>query len=244
MKYNRILMIREHFRLHQTIATIVARSQEHIEIAKSAIIDSRIQLEEFIASDPIFQLTLEPYDRPVDDAPAVVKRMCHASSLFHVGPMAAVAGAIAASAVEAMVEAGADYAVVDNGGDIAICSDEPVLVGIYAGASPIKDLALEIHPAEGILGVCSSSGTVGPSISFGCADVATVISRDPAIADAGATALGNAVTPDISLEECFSAVDRTGVIAALVIRGDEMAVWGDMPPIRRARVGYDLITKG
>ncbi|MDH7597709.1 MAG: UPF0280 family protein [Methanothrix sp.] len=237
-------MIREHFRLHQTIATIVARSQEHVEIAKSAIIDSRIQLEEFIAFDPIFQLTLEPYDRPSDDAPPVVKRMCYASALFHVGPMAAVAGAIAASAVEAMVEAGADYAVVDNGGDIAICSDEPVLVGIYAGTSPIKDLALEVHPEGGIMGVCSSSGTVGPSISFGCADVATVISRDPAIADAGATALGNAVTPDASLEGCFSAIDRNEVIAALVIRGDEMALWGDVPPIRRARVGYDLITKG
>ncbi|MCX8206880.1 MAG: UPF0280 family protein [Methanothrix sp.] len=237
-------MIREHFKLHQTIATIVARSQDHIEIAKSAIIDSRIQLEEFIAFDPIFQLTLEPYDRPVDDAPPVVKRMCNASSLFQVGPMAAVAGAIAAAAVEAMVDAGADYAVVDNGGDIAICSDEPVLVGIYAGMSPINNLALEIHPAGGFLGICSSSGTVGPSISFGCADVATVISRDPAIADAGATALGNAVTPDASLEECFSVVDKKEVIAALVIRGNEMAMWGDVPPIRRARVGYDLITKG
>lgn len=237
-------MIRERFRLHQTIATIMARSQEHIEIAKSAIIESRIQLEEFIAMDPIFQLTLEPYDRPVDDTPPVVKRMCNASSLFHVGPMAAVAGAIAASAVEAMVDAGADYAIVDNGGDIAIFSDEPVLVGIYAGTSPIKNLALEIPPAGGILGVCSSSGTVGPSISFGCADVATVISRDPAVADAGATALGNAVTLDARLEECFSAVDKKEVIAALVIRGNEMAVWGDVPPIRRARVEYDLITKG
>lgn len=243
MKHYWALMIREHFRLHQTIATIVARSHEHIETAKSAIIDTRIQLEEFIAFDPIFQLTLEPYDRPIDDAPPIVKRMCHASSLFHVGPMAAVAGAIAASAVEAMVEAGADYALVDNGGDIAISSDEPVLVGIYAGASPIKNLALEIPPSRGILGVCSSSGTVGPSISFGCADVATVIAMDPAIADAGATALGNAVAPDASLEECFSVVDRDEVIGALVIRGNEMAVWGDIPPIRRARVGYDLITK-
>ncbi|ABK15075.1 MAG: UPF0280 family protein [Methanothrix sp.] len=237
-------MIREYFRLHQTIATIVARSQEHIEIAKSAIIDSRTQLEEFIAFDPLFQLTLVPYDLPVDNAPPIVKRMCHASSLFHVGPMAAVAGAIAAFAVEAMVEAGADYAVVDNGGDIAIFSDEPLLVGIYAGSSPIKNLALEIHPTGGILGVCSSSGTIGPSISFGCADVATVISRDPAIADAGATALGNAVTPDASLKECFSVVDRDEVIGALIIRGDEMAVWGEVPPIRRARVKYDLITKG
>lgn len=237
-------MIREQFRLHQTIATIVARSQRHIEVAKSAIIDSRVQLEEFIAGDPFFQMTLEPYDRPVDEAPPVVRRMCHASSLFQVGPMAAVAGAIAASAVETMVEAGADYAVVDNGGDIAIFSDEPVLVGIYAGGSPINNLALEIPPAGGVLGVCSSSGTVGPSISFGCADVATVISRDPAVADAGATALGNAVTSDVALEECFGVVDRSEVIAALIIRGKEMAVWGDLPPLRRAQIRHDLITKG
>ncbi len=237
-------MIRELFRLHQTIATILAESREHIEVAKNAIIDCRLQLEGFINRDPIFQLTLEPYDLPLDDAPPIVKRMCSASALFNVGPMAAVAGAIAAFAVEAMVEAGASHALVDNGGDIAICSDESVLIGIYAGSSPIKDLAFEIPPTKGILGICSSSGTVGPSISFGCADVATVIARDPAIADAGATALGNAVTPEIHLEDCFKAVDRDEVMGALVIRGREIAMWGDLPPLRRARVGYHLITKG
>ncbi len=237
-------MIRELFRLHQTIATIVGESREHIEVAKNAIIDCRIQLEGFINRDPLFQLTLEPYDLPLDDAPPIVKRMCSASALFNVGPMAAVAGAIAAFAVEAMVEAGASHALVDNGGDIAICSDESVLIGIYAGSSPIKDLAFEISTTKGILGICSSSGTVGPSISFGCADVATVIARDPAIADAGATALGNAVTPDIRLEDCFKAVDRDEVMGALVIRGREIAMWGDLPPLRRAMVGYHLITKG
>ncbi len=90
--------------------------------------------------------------------------------------MSAVAGVIAKFAVEAMMEAGATYAVVDNGGDISILNDQPVLVGIYAGASPIRDLAFEVPSRAKPLGICTSSGTVGPSISFGCADAATVIS--------------------------------------------------------------------
>jgi uncharacterized protein len=82
------------------------------------------------------------------------------------------------------------------------------------------------------------------SISFGCADAALIVSRDPALADAAATALGNAVQPDVSLEKCFKAIDKAGIDGALVIRGGEMAVWGELLPICRARVGAERIMKG
>ena len=77
-----------------------------------------------------------------------------------------------------------------------------------------------------------------------CADAALIVSKDPALADAAATALGNAVQPDGSLVDCFKAIDKPGIDGALVIRGEEMAVWGELPPIRRARVGAERITKG
>lgn len=236
--------IREHYQLRETIATIFAYEKSHIESAKESIREQRNLLEKFIQADPFFMLTLEPYDLEADDAPEIVQQMVKASAAFGIGPMSAVAGVIAKLSVEAMIQAGAVYAIVDNGGDISILNDQTVLVGIYAGTSPIKDLALEVPPRVEPLGICTSSGTVGPSISFGCADAALIVSKDPALADAAATALGNAVQPESSLEDCFKAIDKSGIDGALVIRDEEMAVWGELPPIRRARVGAERITKG
>jgi len=236
--------IREHYQLRETIATIFAYEQSHIEATKESIREQRNLLEKFIPADPFFMLTLEPYDLKANDAPDIVQRMIKTSAVFGIGPMSAVAGVIAKIAVEAMIEAGAPYAIVDNGGDISILNDQTVLVGIYAGTSPIKDLALEVPPRAKPLGVCTSSGTVGPSISFGCADAALIVSKDPALADAAATALGNAVQPNVPLAQCFKAIDKPGIDGALVIRGEEMAIWGELPPIRRARVGAERITKG
>lgn len=236
--------IREHYQLRETIATIFAYEQGHIEAAKESIREQRNLLEKFIHADPFFMLTLGPYELKANDAPDIVRQMIKTSAVFGIGPMSAVAGVIAKLAVEAMIEAEAIYAIVDNGGDISILNDQTVLVGIYAGTSPIKDLALEVPPRNKPLGICTSSGTVGPSISFGCADAALIVSKDPALADAAATALGNVVQPEGSLEKCFKAIDKPGIDGALVIRGEEMAVWGELPPIRRARVGADRITKG
>lgn len=238
-------ILREHFQLKETIVTISAREQSHIEAAKNSMRKQRKHLEDFIEKDPFFQLTLDPYDLDLqlEDAPDIVRQMARCSAVFCIGPMSAVAGAIAKFAVEAMMDAGATYAIVDNGGDISILNDQPVVVGIYAGASPIKDLAFEVPSRRKPLGICTSSGTVGPSISFGCADAATVISQDPALADAAATALGNAVQADNALEDCFRAIDRPGIDGALVIRGEEMAMWGELPPLRRARVGAERITR-
>jgi len=235
--------IREHFQLKQTIVTISAYEPAHIEAAKNSIKIERCLLEDFIEQDPFFAITLDPYDLPSRDAPEIVRQMVLAGNAFGIGPMSAVAGTIAKLAVEAMIRAGAKYAIVDNGGDISILNDRPVLVGIYAGSSPIKDLALEVPPREKPLGICTSSGTVGPSISFGCADAALVISQDPALADAGATALGNAVQPGMPLDKCFSVVNRPGVEGALAIRGEELALWGTLPRICRARFKPELITK-
>ncbi len=236
-------ILREHFRLKETIVTICARKSEHIEAARESIAMQRSHLEQFIANDPFFMLTLEPYDLKADDAPDIVKQMVESSRIIGVGPMACVAGAIAGFAVEAMIDAGATYAIVDNGGDICILNDEPVVVGIYAGSSLIRDLAFEIPGRGKPLGICTSSGTVGPSISFGCADAATVISDNLALADAAATALGNAVAATGSLEECFNAVDRPGINGALLIRGEEMALWGELPNLLRAHVSEERITR-
>jgi hypothetical protein len=237
-------ILQEHFQLKETIVTIFAREERHIDAARESIREQRYYLEDFIRDDPFFQITLEPYDLVADDTSQIVKQMIEKSAVFGIGPMAAVAGAIAGFAVQAMIEKGATYAVVDNGGDICILNDQPIVVGIYAGSSSIQNLGFELAARRAPLGICTSSGSVGPSISFGFADAAVVISEDVALADAAATALGNAVSSQGPLQECFQAIDQPGIDGALVIRGDEMALWKDLPPLRRARVGADRITKG
>lgn len=169
--------------------------------------------------------------------------MARAAAAAGVGPMAAVAGAIARAGVEAMVGAGAAFGLVDNGGDIALVSDREVTIGIYAGASPLSGrFAFRVPPTEEILGICTSSATVGPSISFGIADAVTVVSHDVAAADAWATAICNRITVDDT--SVLDTLSGTGILGVLAVIDEAVIRWGELPPIVRARVDERLITCG
>ncbi|MCC7576107.1 MAG: UPF0280 family protein [Methanomethylovorans sp.] len=237
--------MKEHFQIKETIVTIVADRASHITRAKESIRHNRAILERFIAFDPFFRSTLEPYVIQ-ENVPEVVKRMILAGNSMGIGPMSAVAGTIAAMAVESMVVAGATFAIVDNGGDIALINDRPVTIGVYAGSSPIKDLAFRLPVHEHITGICTSSGTVGPSISFGMADAAIIFSDDASLADAAATALGNATyVGKEAVEKAFDVVKYVpGINGAVVIQGGYMGMWGSIPGMVRADIDYDCITKG
>ncbi len=234
-------MIREHFEFRQTITTILAGTPDEVTAAKSGMLAARQEVERQIASDPYFSATFEPYT-PKNPA-EIPASMARAATEAGVGPMAAVAGAIARAGVEAMVEAGAGFGLVDNGGDIALVSEREVTIGIYAGASPVSGrFAFRVPPQEEILGICTSSGTVGPSISFGIADAVTVISPDVVAADAWATAICNRITvDDISVLDDLRGTKISGVLAVI---GDAVIRWGDLPPIVRAKVDERLITAG
>ena len=171
--------------------------------------------------------------------------MITAGKMMGVGPMSAVAGTISSLAVEAMVEAGAKYAIVDNGGDIALINDRPIVIGIYSGQSPIKNLGFILEPRDSITGVCTSAGTVGPSISFGAADAASVFSDDVSLADAAATSLGNEVgLGKESVKASFNSVKRIpGIKGAIVIQGEYVGMWGNLPKITQVDVKYECITK-
>ncbi len=234
-------MLREHFEFKETISTILADRGEHVAAAKEGMIVAHQEVERYIAADPFFGVTLEPY-RPRSRL-QIVTRMAEAAVPAGVGPMAAVAGAIAWAGVEAMQVCGASFAVIDNGGDIALVSDRAIRVGIHAGEAPISDrAALLVPPQEGILGICTSSATVGPSISFGMADAVTVLSRNVASADAWATAICNEVTPQD--QRCLERLAGTDVIGVLIVMGDRVVRWGDLPPLVPAAVGRDRIAAG
>lgn len=234
-------MIREHFQYRSTITTILADEETHITAAKEAMVNVRSALEREIIRDPFFGATYDPYEG-VTTSP-IAQRMTAASTPARVGPMAAVAGTIAWYGMEAMQDAGATFGVIDNGGDIALISDREVTIGIHAGASPFSGrCAFKIPPQKTVLGCCTSSATVGPSVSFGTADAVTVFSRNVSLADAWATSLCN------DFVECsdafFDARDLTGVCGVCAIAGDTLCRWGRVPEIQRAVVKSSLITAG
>lgn len=172
--------------------------------------------------------------------------MCEASIVTGIGPMGSVAGAIAYYAVKAMVKAGAKKAIFDNGGDIAIFTDQDCVVGLYAGKyTKFKDIGLKFLPRDHIFGICTSSRTVGHSISFGETDATTIISKDVILADATATSLGNEIKKNKENEltdtmKKFMYRDIEGII---VVVKDKMGTCGKLPQLVKANVNYDLISK-
>ena len=236
--------MKESFWLKETFVWITADEKKYIEIAKEEIKQRRKELERFVRWNPYFLVTLESYqigqteggsDRERDKIPEIVRRMIESAGKFGIGPMSAVAGTLAEFAVEAMRDAGATHAMVDNGGDVALVNDREVLVGIYAGESPFSErIALTIKPSSSLSGICTSSGTVGHSISFGNADAATVLSNSASLSDAAATALCNSVSDARSITKAFHSFNHAeGIEGALIIYKDVLATWGKIPEIAR-----------
>jgi len=194
--------------------------------ARRSVLKHRASLEKYIEHHPLFLTTLEPYQAE-KDAPAIVKEMARASQLAGVGPMAAVAGAIAEAVGRDLLPFSPEV-IVENGGDIFLKIAQKRLVGIYAGQSPFTGkIALQIKSQETPLGICTSSATIGHSLSLGGADAAIALSPSTPLADAIATAAGNMVkdTKDIS-----GAVDKVQKIAGLygivIIKDDKIGLWG------------------
>lgn len=237
----RMHMIRRRFHFRETIATILAEREDHVQAAREGMMQSRHELENHISIDPFFRTTLEPY--ATVSSSLTVNRMSAAGLSAGVGPMAAVAGTIAWAGVESMVMNGATFAVIDNGGDIALVLDRMLRIGIHAGTSPWSDrLAFEIPPRDGVLGICTSSATVGPSLSLGSADAVTVFSPDPALADAWATAICNSITP--SDTGIIGSVPWDKVEGVFVISGEWIGSYGTLPPLVKAKVNPELVTGG
>ncbi len=197
----------------------------------------RKELERYIAGVPSFASSLVPLPELPPEPPESALRMNRAAEAAGVGPMAAVAGTFAALAGEAALKAGCREAVVENGGDMFIMIRDTLTVGLFAGAedsSPFGNLAFRIEPSECPLAVCSSSSTMGHSMSFGKADLVTVFSADASIADAAATRGANEVdSPEGIGDVAEKILALKGVRGVLVIAGGKLAMGGELPPLIR-----------
>ncbi len=188
----------------------------------------RQQLEKYIESNPDFQTSLEPI-MVSKNAPAIVKEMAEAGSKAGVGPMAAVAGAIAEYVGKELLQFSPEI-IVENGGDIFLKILKKRVVGIYAGKSPLTGkIGMEIKAQDTPLGICTSSGMVGYSLSRGKADAVVVIAESSTLADAAATAIGNKVSQpeDIDISLGF-ARNINGLRGVIIIIGSRVGVWGEI----------------
>ncbi|NYZ78948.1 UPF0280 family protein [Candidatus Micrarchaeota archaeon] len=210
-------------------------SEGFFDIAHSSLLKNRAELEEYIGLHPFFKSTLEPLEVE-RDAPWVVKLMAEAAEKTGVGPMAAVAGALADLMLEDVVGEGCRYAIIENGGDIAMQVDRVAKVVVYAGSSPFSGkIGFDVMPEDTPMGVCTSSGTVGHAISFGNADAAVAFADSAALADAAATALGNAVKGEEDVKSAAELAKKLSIRGAVVIKGESIAAWGRIPKIVKSR---------
>jgi len=227
-------LISESWSYKETDVLIKADNWDAIKAAKKSIISHRNALERYIARNPIFKLSIDPIDVEAG-SPKVVQLMAEAGRAAGVGPMAAVAGTLAQIAVEDTVASGARNILIDNGGDIFIHGDRSYTIAIHAGRSPLSDkLALEIGAEMLPISVCTSSATVGPSLSFGEADAATIVANSGALADVAATAVCNETRGEPK-QAIKAGLERARAIpnltAALIIHGSYVGTWGDLPKL-------------
>lgn len=145
--------------------------------------------------------------RPVDagwpaDASPTAERMRRAVSRFEGGfvtPMAAVAGSVADTVLDAIRRVpGIEAAYVNNRGDIAlrVTPARPLDIGVVTALRRCG-IGAGIHVESGAgIGGIATSGWDGRSFSLGIADAVTVLAADAATADAAATVIASAVDVD------------------------------------------------
>ena len=229
---------------------------ERFDEVTAEIVLQRQTLEDYIERHPEFGSSLKPL-AVHDDAPEVARRMARAAQLVGVGPMAAVAGAMAQCAAEAGLRDDAktkspfaprknelsrserrlcSEVIVENGGDIYLQADRPVTIALHTGTAELGDrLAFSLRPEDTPIAICSSSGKMGHSMSLGDCDLATVVAKDAALADAAATEAANLVT---AVGEVDAALERIaaieGVDGVLIVKNDHVGLAGQLPRLVKA----------
>jgi len=200
--------------------------------ALQAVLYCRKEIEEYILVHPVFRTVLHPLP-PDPKAPAIVRHMLAAAEKARVGPMAAVAGAIAEHVGRELARLSKEV-IVENGGDIYLNTRKPTTVGIFAGKAALSGrIGVRIPQERTPCGICTSSGTVGPSLSFGRADAVTVWAPDTALADAAATAIGNLISGPGDIEPALEKAGQIpGLLGVVAILGDKVGLWGEMEIVR------------
>lgn len=204
---------------------------------REMVLEQRGYLERYIARQPLFLTTLTPWSLE-EPAPAIVTAMTEASRQTGVGPMAAVAGALAEEVGRGLQTLSPEV-IVENGGDIFLMRKFPLVVGLYAGDSPLSmKIGLRLDPGGGPLAVCTSSGVVGHSLSRGRADAVCIVAREGALADAAATAVANRICTPADIPAAVAwARAIPGVAGVVAVMGAQLGLWGELEVVPLGKKG-------
>ncbi|WP_428981703.1 UPF0280 family protein [Methanothermobacter wolfeii] len=230
------MMISEKINIDETRIKLVTDVTDHG--LAGFILGERMLLREYIRRDPEFLTSLEPVH--VEEGPLIVRMMSRAARKAEVGPMAAVAGTISQLSLMHTMKLGSRCTIVDNGGDIALINDRKVTVGLYAGSSSLSgEVGFLIKPGKA-RGICTSSGTVGHSISFGRADSVTVFASEASVADALATSIANSARGPDERSAVESALERADDFrehfrGVMVVVGEHAGTAGRIPKLVKTR---------
>jgi ApbE superfamily uncharacterized protein (UPF0280 family) len=225
-------LFKENFSLKESQCTIISDQQNAIQVAIESIKRSYQELEIYVRANPKFLYTLKPI--PAPEKPLVARLMALAAEKAGVGPMAAVAGAIADLAVEDMKRVGCEVAVVEDGGEISAQSNRPVDVAVAAGEEPLSK-CFGFRLTEFPIGVATSSGRFSHALSFGDAEAAIVFCKDAALADAAATAVGNVVKGEDAQAGIQAGISRglsiEGIEGVFILYKGQVGTAGKIPQI-------------
>ncbi len=225
-------MQRMHFKLCESSVSVLCDVDGGFEAAVREVSRCRAEVLAYARRNPEILHSLEPVEVE-REAPDVVKLAALAAFKAGVGPMAALPGAIAEMAAQALLKLGATTAVVENGGEIAVATlVKPTVVLLKIGMeSAVGQLALMVEPSATPLGIATSSARYGHSLSFGTADAVLVVAENAALADAAATAICNATSEGVNAA-LARAEEIDGVEGILILHGDEVALWGELPEVK------------
>ncbi len=210
----------------------IQASNDLKEEASLAVLKCRNYIENYIRQCPDFATSLVPIEI-MGIAPEIINKMIKAAKASKVGPMAAIAGAIAEYTGLVLLEKSNEI-IVENGGDIFIKSNSETLFTIYANKSPLSmKTGLLIAKRKKPYALCTSSGTLGHSKSYGNADAVTIFSDSAPLADATATSLGNLIKKPNDIEKVINHGKKIqGVLGIVIIKDKNIGLWGDLQIVK------------
>ncbi|MBY9016145.1 MAG: UPF0280 family protein [Candidatus Lokiarchaeota archaeon] len=243
---------KHHFLEQESDVTIISESKIAIRKAKESLEYHRKILEKYLKQNNKFLTSFSSIRITTEFE--IINLMSEASVLCEVGPMAAVAGALADIMLNRMkLEDDPDYlpakiALVENGGEIAVDSEKDMKIALFAGYNELNlNIGFLIEKKNGPLGIGTSSATIGHAISLGQADAVTIFARDATLADAAATRVANlvkGVDVEKSIKNALDAAeDIEGVYGALISRENKVGQVGKLPKFFKIEGNKSLVLK-
>lgn len=219
------------YRKENTEIFVYLIDKKYIKIIKKKINEFQLIIKSYIKKDPYFLISIRPYFIR-NKIPSIIKKMFIASLRTNTGPMSCVSGAIAYETVKYLKKIGCNFVIINNGGDIAIYNtikDNNLTMKIYTGTSHFENIRVTIKKHKKIFGICTSSSTIGRSISFGNADSVTVFSEDVILADAAATSICNSLKGNSKKEINKSLLNIKfikGISSIIIIKNKNIGIIG------------------